>query len=116
LASTVSESIEQHTSMIHSSYPTIYKERLYPWAIARLFPNMQRSIVGRFRSRSDADGHLRLIRQLIPNGQFVVIFDHQPEKSLDPKDSEVHHMLNERLNHMATAPTDITNLEQQDSH
>jgi len=77
---------------------------------------MERSIVGRFHSRSDADGHLRLIRQLIPNGQFVVIFDHQLEKSLDPKDSEVHHILNERLKHTATAQVEITNIEQQDSH
>ncbi len=66
----------------------IYKERLYPWAIARLFPNLQSSIVGRFRNRSDADGHLQILRQLIPDGQFVVIFDHQPDKSLDPEDSE----------------------------
>ncbi|WP_339384140.1 hypothetical protein [Microcoleus sp. LEGE 07076] len=27
-----------------------YQKRLYPWAIAKLMPNMQRAIVGRFRS------------------------------------------------------------------
>lgn len=52
-----------------------YKERLMPWAIARLLPNMQRIIVGRFRNRSDADGHLSFLRRCIPDGNFVVIFD-----------------------------------------
>jgi hypothetical protein len=33
-----------------------YQKRLYPWAIAKLMPSMQRAIVGRFRSRSDAVG------------------------------------------------------------
>ena len=27
-----------------------YQKRLYPWAIAKLMPSMQRTIVGRFRS------------------------------------------------------------------
>jgi hypothetical protein len=35
--------------------------------------------VGRFRSRSDADGHLRCLRQLIPHASFVVVFDLQPD-------------------------------------
>ena len=56
-----------------------YRARLNPWAIARLLPNMQRTIVGRFRSRSDADGHLRCLRQLIPDASFVVVFDLQPD-------------------------------------
>lgn len=60
----------------------VYKERLCPWVITRLLPNMQRSVVCRFRSRSDADGHLQVLRQLIPNADFVIIFD------LPEKDSE----------------------------
>lgn len=56
-----------------------YQKRLYPWAIAKLMPNMQRAIVCRFRSRSDADGHLRCLRQLMPQATLVVIFDLQPE-------------------------------------
>jgi hypothetical protein len=43
-----------------------YKERLNPWALVRLLPNMQRVIVGQFRNRSDADGHLEILRRLIP--------------------------------------------------
>ena len=40
---------------------------------------MQRTIVGRFRSRSDADGNLQCLRQLIPHASFLVVFDCQPD-------------------------------------
>jgi hypothetical protein len=65
--------------MPHNTNRIAYQARLYPWAIARLLPNMQRTIVGRFRSRSDADGHLQCLRQLIPHASFVVVFDCQPD-------------------------------------
>ncbi len=65
--------------MPHNTGNIAYQSRLYPWAIARLLPNMQRTLVGRFRSRSDADGHLRCLRQLIPHASFVVVFDSQPD-------------------------------------
>ncbi len=51
-----------------------YKERLNPWVLVRLLPNLQRITVGQFRTRSDADGHLEIIRRLIPNAKFVVMF------------------------------------------
>ncbi|HEY9609776.1 hypothetical protein [Allocoleopsis sp.] len=54
-----------------------YKERLQAWTIVRLLPDMQRTIVGRFRHRADADGHLHFLRQQIPNGSFAVVFDCQ---------------------------------------
>ncbi|MDZ8187977.1 MAG: hypothetical protein RMX96_24390 [Nostoc sp. ChiSLP02] len=56
---------------------TAYKQRLNSWAIARLLPNMQRVIVARFRNRSDAEGHLLALSQLIPNARFVILFDCQ---------------------------------------
>jgi hypothetical protein len=65
--------------MPHNTGRIASQARLYPWAIARLLPNMQRTIVGRFRSRSDADGHLQCLRQLIPNASFVVVFDCQAD-------------------------------------
>jgi hypothetical protein len=40
---------------------------------------MQQTIVGRFRSRSDADGHLQCLHQLIPQASFVVVFDLEPD-------------------------------------
>ncbi|MBD1806756.1 MAG: hypothetical protein KME25_18830 [Symplocastrum torsivum CPER-KK1] len=61
-----------------------YKERISPWVIARLLPNMQRTVVSRFRSRSDADGHLQFLRQQMPNASFEVVFDCQPEVDGEP--------------------------------
>lgn len=52
-----------------------YKERLNPWVLVRLLPNMQRLTVGQYRNRSDADGHLEILRRLMPHGKFVVIFN-----------------------------------------
>jgi len=51
------------------------KKRLSPWVIVRLLPNMQRVTVGRFRTRSDADGHLQILQRLIPTAEMVVVFD-----------------------------------------
>lgn len=56
-----------------------YQKRLYPWAIAKLMPNMQRTVVCRFRRRSDADGHLLCLRQLMPQASLLVVFDLQPD-------------------------------------
>ncbi|MDY6783633.1 MAG: hypothetical protein SW833_14010 [Cyanobacteriota bacterium] len=55
-----------------------YRERLHPWIIVRLLPNLQRIVVGRFRSWSDAEGHLKVLRQLIPTASMIVVFDPPP--------------------------------------
>ncbi|HEY9798229.1 MAG TPA: hypothetical protein V6D30_21530 [Leptolyngbyaceae cyanobacterium] len=52
-----------------------YRERLNPWVLVRLLPNMQRMTVAQYRTRSDADGHLEIIRRLMPNAEFVVMFN-----------------------------------------
>lgn len=52
-----------------------YKECLKPWAVARLFPTGKWAIIGRYANSSDADGHLQLLRQRVPNMQFKVVFD-----------------------------------------
>jgi hypothetical protein len=52
-----------------------YKQYLKPWAVARQLPSLQWLIIARYRSRSDADGHLLLLRQRVPNLQFKVVFD-----------------------------------------
>jgi muramoyltetrapeptide carboxypeptidase LdcA involved in peptidoglycan recycling len=65
--------------MPHNTKRSAYRKRLEHWAIARLLPNMRQIIVGRFRSRSDADGHLQCLRQLIPHASFVVVFDLEPD-------------------------------------
>jgi hypothetical protein len=52
-----------------------YRERLNHWAVIRLLPNCQRVVVDRFRSRSDAEGHAQAMRHLVPDGEFMVVFD-----------------------------------------
>jgi hypothetical protein len=59
-----------------------YKKRLNAWAIARSVSDMERVIVARFRSRSDADGYLRHLRQEIPNSTFEVVVDYQQDESV----------------------------------
>ncbi|MEA5499193.1 hypothetical protein VB834_16820 [Limnoraphis robusta Tam1] len=61
-----------------------YKRSLYPWSVVRLLPDMRRITVARFSNRSDADGHMGLLRQLIPKSKFVVVFD-PPVLSNTPK-------------------------------
>ncbi|MEG3896948.1 MULTISPECIES: hypothetical protein [unclassified Microcoleus] len=52
-----------------------YKDRLNKWLVVRLLPNMQRITVAHFFRHSDADSYLRIVRQLIPNAQFVIVFN-----------------------------------------
>ncbi len=50
-------------------------KRANPWAIAILGVNATRRIVGRFRNRSDADGHLYHLNRLMPKSRLVVFYD-----------------------------------------
>jgi hypothetical protein len=59
----------------HQENLMTYLEKLNPWCIVRLLPNMQNRIVARFRRRSDAEAHLQVLRRLIPNVSFKLIFD-----------------------------------------
>ena len=51
------------------------KPCLKPWAVVRQRPNLQWVIIARYRSRSDADGQLLLLRQRVPNIPFKVMFE-----------------------------------------
>ena len=57
-----------------------YLERLNPWCIIRPFPNMRTLIVGRFRRRVDAEGHLRILKQIMPSVRFEIVFDVMPDE------------------------------------
>ncbi|MBD2060478.1 hypothetical protein H6F88_31540 [Oculatella sp. FACHB-28] len=52
-----------------------YQNRLNPWLVVRLLPTMQQIVVGRFRNWSNADGHRKTLKQLIPQAEFSVVFD-----------------------------------------
>ncbi|GAX44639.1 hypothetical protein NIES4075_56580 [Tolypothrix sp. NIES-4075] len=59
-----------------------YKKRLTSWAVARLLPDTQHEIIARFRNQSDAEGHLRLLRQLTPDVSLMVVFDCQRNEAV----------------------------------
>jgi hypothetical protein len=65
----------------YSEQEKTYRDRLKRWAISRLSKDGQLTIVSRFRSRSDADGHLRLLQHRYPNETFVVIVDQESAPS-----------------------------------
>jgi hypothetical protein len=58
-----------------------YRDSLTSWLVVRLLPNMQRKVVARCRTRSDADGHLQVLRRLMPDAKFAIAFD--PNFKLD---------------------------------
>jgi hypothetical protein len=53
----------------------IYKANINPWAIFRCFEPTKHVCVARFRRRSEADGHIKTLRRMIPQGRFEVVFD-----------------------------------------
>ncbi len=63
-----------------------YSDRLKHWAIVRLLPKMQRVVIERFHRRADADGHLYFLRQRIPDGIFIVVFDIEITSSTTQED------------------------------
>lgn len=56
-----------------------YRERLNRWAIATVLPDGQKTIVCRYRNKSDAEGHLPHLRQLKPQDSLIVVFDLHPQ-------------------------------------
>jgi hypothetical protein len=52
-----------------------YKQRLERWLVVRLLPNMQRITVAQFVKHSDAEGYVRILRQLIPHAEFAIAFN-----------------------------------------
>lgn len=55
--------------------PSAYRNRLNRWAIARLQSPESLVTVARFRSHSDAEGHVRFLRQQFPLETFVIIVE-----------------------------------------
>jgi len=51
-----------------------YRDRLSPWCIIELLPNLQRSTLYRFRSRSAAEECLKVLRRF-NFGTYEIVFD-----------------------------------------
>jgi hypothetical protein len=58
-----------------------YLERLHPWCIIRPLPGMRSSVVGRFRRRADAEGHLQVLQRMMPTVPFEIMFDVPQERT-----------------------------------
>ncbi|MEG4984241.1 MULTISPECIES: hypothetical protein [unclassified Microcoleus] len=53
----------------------LQEKRLKPWTIVRSLPNVEKVVVGEFRSWSDADGHLKILKRMVPTDRLSVVFD-----------------------------------------
>lgn len=58
-----------------------YKEKLQPWCIVRNLPDMSSTFIARFRSRSDAQGHMQLLRANNPTTSYQVVFNVTPKEA-----------------------------------
>lgn len=56
-----------------------YKNKLSPWCIIRPLPDMRYCFIARFRRRTDAEGHLHILRRNNPIASYEIIFDMTPE-------------------------------------
>ncbi|MEG4252421.1 hypothetical protein QUB37_27615 [Microcoleus sp. AT3-A2] len=56
-------------------FSMLQEKRLKPWTIVRSLPNVEKVVVGEFRSWSDADGHLKILKRMVPADRLSVVFD-----------------------------------------
>ncbi len=55
--------------------------KVHPWAIVRLRPDLRRVTISRFRKSSDAESYLLILRRLEPGAEFTIVFD--PDDKLE---------------------------------
>ncbi|MFB8790090.1 MAG: hypothetical protein U7123_14840 [Potamolinea sp.] len=58
-----------------------YKDKLHPWCIIRPFPDMRSKVIIRFRRRSDAEGHMQILKANNPDADYEIMFDVTAENS-----------------------------------
>lgn len=52
-----------------------YRDRLHPWHIMQQLPNLQHTIVARFRHRNHAEAYLRQLQRSQPNQRYEIVFN-----------------------------------------
>jgi hypothetical protein len=55
-----------------------YRDQLYPWCIVHSVHGAQSTVVARFRRRTDAEAHLRILRQTHPSFTYRILFEKAP--------------------------------------
>lgn len=66
---------QNHHTKMETAMIMPYRERFAPWIVVQLSPRMQNVVRGRYRSRSDAEGHLAVLQRQFPKSEFVMMFD-----------------------------------------
>ncbi len=56
-----------------------YQQKLSPWTIVHMQPDQQPLTVARFRRRSEAEGHLLVLKQKMPKAEFAIVFDYRKD-------------------------------------
>ncbi len=52
-----------------------YRDRLHPWLIVCLLPNLQRTTVSRHRTRTQAEEHLKALYRFSRSFEYTIVFD-----------------------------------------
>jgi hypothetical protein len=55
-----------------------YSDQLLPWVVYRLLPNFQRILLERFRKRNNAEDYARVLKQIQPQFDLVILFEIEP--------------------------------------
>ncbi len=52
-----------------------YRDKLSPWCVVHQMPDLQHSVVVRFRRRSFAEEHLKVLQRMNPAHLYEIMFD-----------------------------------------
>lgn len=52
-----------------------YQQKLSPWVIHKMLPNLKQLAVIRFRRRNEAEAYLKVLQQMQPHARFALAFD-----------------------------------------
>ncbi|HIK39058.1 hypothetical protein HPC62_15015 [Thermoleptolyngbya sichuanensis A183] len=84
-----------------------YRDSLNRWLVVRLLPKMQRITVAAFCKRADAEGYLQAVRRLLPQAQFVIVFNAETQRHRQDADR-----VTEKGRSPSMQPTKPTSLHQ----
>lgn len=60
-----------------------YQDQLNPWVINHVSPDLNRSVVCRFRRRAEAEAYVKVIQQMRPKATFVITFESASGETID---------------------------------